>query len=566
MKRRSAIHESGGSATGTGTLIPMSLSRWMPLGLIALILGVPFLMRPARVEGPREELARLIVITPHVTQIRVEFAKGFDAWHRRVYGTGVKIDYRNPGGTSEIIKQLAAQYSAAFKRGDVKVDWNDRKPEFTIAPGVMSVDVMFGGGTFDHGRLKTYSKVEMSVPGTTDPKTGQPEVKTFALPMSEPAGFSQQQLDEWYGPNQIGAETVYDPSQFWLGNALSSFGIVYNRDILRELGLDEPTKFTDMADPRLMGWVALADPRQSGSISTTLDAIMSSLGWEKGWRLLREMSANARYFTNVSTKPPIDVGQGECAIGLAIDFYGRGQAQAISEMGADPRAGRVGYVDPAGSVYVDADPVSVLRGGPSPVLARRFIEYLMSEEGQAVWQLPSKADARSANNPAGSDGRLGPEVYELRRMPIRRVMYEKYFDSFIDKTNPYELATKTKPAGWRDAIPVMMGAFGIDTGHELREAWEALNAARAEPTFPTETLGEMERLFYAFPDHVMPDGKTLAFTAEHCKAIIASWKTPGLTLFQARSEIEYRRFFRDNYQKVVELSRSAAIGERAAGR
>ncbi len=69
--------------------------------------------------------------------------------------------------------------------------------------------------------------------------------------------------------------------------------------------------------------------------------------------------------TNVSTKPPIDVGQGECAIGLAIDFYGRGRGQAISEIGADPRAGRVGCVDPAGSVYVDADPVSVLRAGPA---------------------------------------------------------------------------------------------------------------------------------------------------------------------------------------------------------
>ncbi len=74
----------------------------------------------------------------------------------------------------------------------------------------------------------------------------------------------------------------------------------------------------------------------------------------------------------------------------------------------------------------------------------------------------------------------------------------------------------------------------------------------------------MERLFYAFPEHVMPDWSLLAFTAENCKAVIASWKTPGL--FQAKSEIAYRRFFRDNYKKVAELGRSAAIGERAAGR
>ncbi len=70
----------------------------------------------------------------------------------------------------------------------------------------------------------------------------------------------------------------------------------------------------------------------------------------------------------------------------------------------------------------------------------------MSEEGRRSGSC-RRADARSASNPPGPDRRLGPEVYELRRVPIRRVMYEKYFDAFIDKTNPSDLATKTEPAG-----------------------------------------------------------------------------------------------------------------------
>ncbi|MCC6675523.1 MAG: extracellular solute-binding protein [Phycisphaerales bacterium] len=544
----------------------MSISRWLPLVLIVVILGVPFAMRRGKA-GPAggEERLKLIVITPHVTQIRAEFARGFDAWHRREFGEGVKVDFRTPGGTSEIIKQLAAQYTAAFRRGDVVVEWEGERPRMTVRPGSMDVDVMFGGGSYDHGRLKSEVKLLLEVPGSADPVTGQLQKKEFTLAMSEPAGFSREQLDAWYGENAIGAERLYDPDQYWLGTALSSFGIVYNRDVLRELGLGEPTAFTDMADPRLAGWVALADPRQSGSITTTLDAVLSGLGWERGWRLLREMSANSRYFTNVSTKPPIDVGQGECAIGLAIDFYGRGQAQAIDGMGSDPAAGRVGYVDPAGSVYVDADPVSILAGGPSPELARRFLRFVLSEEGQAIWQFPSRADPRSAGNPPGPDGApMGPAEYELRRMPARRVMYEKYSSSFIDRVNPFELASRAKPAGWRRGIPIMMGAFGIDTGHELRDAWRALNAARGEPTFPRATLDEMERLFYAFPEHEMADGTRLAFTAENYKAIEGAWKSGAMEL--SRAEIAYRRFFRDNYRKVVELSGTAAIGGRSAGR
>lgn len=533
----------------------MSIPRWLPLVLIVVILGVPFVMRGrGGAAAGDEERLKLIVITPHVTQIRAEFARGFDAWHRREFGEGVKVDFRTPGGTSEIIKQLAAQYSAAFRRGEIAAAETGGAWQFSIAPGVMDVDVMFGGGSYDHTRLKSEVKVRPAGAGTD-----------VAMPMSAPAGFTQEKLDGWYGPNLIGAETLYDPKQYWLGTALSSFGIVYNRDVLRDLGVAEPTAFTDMADPRLTGWVALSDPRQSGSITTTMDAILSGLGWEKGWRLLREMSANSRYFTNVSTKPPIDVGQGECAIGLAIDFYGRGQAQSIDGMGSNPEAGRVGYVDPAGSVYVDADPVSILAGGPSPELARRFVEYLLSEEGQAIWQFPSRSDARSADNPAGPDGeRMGPAEYELRRMPARRVMYEKYESHFIDRVNPFELASKAKPAGWRRGIPVMMGAFGIDTGHELREAWRALNAARGEATFPRATLDEMERLFYAFPEHEMADGTRLAFTEANYKAIEGAWKQGAMEL--ARAEIAYRGFFRENYGRVVELSKTAAIGGGAAGR
>lgn len=549
----------------------MSISRWLPLVLIVVILGVPFAMRRARTgTGPGEDVPRLIVITPHVTQIRAEFARGFDAWHRREFGTGVRVDFRTPGGTSEIIKQLSAQYTAAYRRGDVAVTWEtgpggrDATPRFTVRPGTMDVDLMFGGGSYDHGRLKTEVKVLLDLPAGEGSKDG-PARREFALPMSEPAGFTQETFDDWYGENAIGAERLYDPGQYWLGTALSSFGIVYNRDVLRELGLPEPTAFTDMADPRLAGWVALADPRQSGSITTTMDAILSTLGWERGWRLLREMSANARYFTNVSTKPPIDVGQGECAIGLAIDFYGRGQAQAIDGAAAAAGDGRVGYVDPAGSVYVDADPVSILAGGPNPELARHFVMFLLSDEGQAIWQFPSRADPRSADNPAGPDGvPMGPAEYELRRMPVRRAMYERYLPYFIDRANPFELASKARPAGWRRGIPIMMGAFGIDTGHELREAWAALNAARGEPTFPRDTLDEMERLFYAFPEHRLADGTGLAFTPENFKAIEADWRRGSLA--QSRAEIAYRRFFRENYRRVVELSRAAAIAKRPSGR
>jgi ABC-type Fe3+ transport system substrate-binding protein len=172
------------------------------------------------------------------------------------------------------------------------------------------------------------------------------------------------------------------------------------------------------------------NPSQSGSITTAFEAILKRYGWIEGWRILRRMGANARYCSAASLKPPIDVSQGNAAVGVCIDFLGRFQAQALREAG-DPD--RLGSIDPRGGTTIDADPISMLRNAPHPETAKRFIEFCLTDEGQALWQFPR----RIANN----TDRLGPERYELRRMPVRRAMYEKYADRFVDRVNPFEMVT-----------------------------------------------------------------------------------------------------------------------------
>jgi ABC-type Fe3+ transport system substrate-binding protein len=523
----------------------MTMSRVILAICLLIVLGVPLALRPGTAgPGRGRETLTLVIVTPHVPQIRAEFEEAFSRWHERKFGAPVEISWRVPGGTSEIMKVLEAHFRSRASSFDFSNPANPTAPS-----GSTDFDLMLGGGSFDHGRLKTQVRIaKASAKGL--PADFAADAKDVALPMSEPAGFSKAQLDAWFGENKIGAAQLYDPDQFWLGTAVSGFGIVYNRDVLRTLGVAEPKAFSDLTDPRLMGLLALADPRQSGSVTTAMDAILSNYGWEKGWRVLREIGANTRYYTNSSTKPPIDVSAGEAAAGLAIDFYGRGQAQSVLREGQDPGLGRVGYVDPRGATFIDADPVSVLRGGPQPELARRFVEFSLTEEAQALWQFWSRASSRGERNPLGDDGEpMGPRVSELRRMPVRRAMYEKHMAFMIDQVNPFAIASDVKPAGWRSAIGIMMGAFAIDVAHEQREAWTALNAARSQPAFDKPTLAKMEEAFYAFPTTEI-DGKEVAFTPETYKAVSATWRDP-----KARPglEIRYTEFFRARYREVAEL-------------
>lgn len=506
-----------------------------------IVLGIPFAVRPVPEPAPAAA-RRLVIITPHNEQIRTEFGRAFDAWHRKHYGgVPVVIDWRNPGGTSEIQKQLMAQYTAAVQTGRITADG-------ALAPGAepMPFDLFFGGGSFEHDR--TRQGVRARPPGAE---------KDATVPMSVPMGFPQARLDEWYGQNQIGAGYLYDPAdprsgspgQYWLGTALSGFGIVFNRDALHELGVADPDSWDDLTDPRLIGWVALADPRQSGSVATLYDSILSNYGWDKGWRTLRRLGANARAISNSSPKVPIDVSLGEAAMGVCIDFYGRYQAQAFTRPGETAETARVGYIDPPGQTSIDADPISLMRAGPDPDLARRFVEFTLTVEAQALWQFHAKSHLPEP--PA--DG-LGPEKFELRRMPVRRVMYEKYLPRMIDQTDPFKTASTVPPAGWRSAIGPMMGAFAIDTHDQLQEAWRAINEA-ADRGVPRATLDGMTALFDAWPEHPMPDGTHLPFTKDNFKAIRADWREAEKDGRMAEIRIGYTIFFRDNYRRIVDLAR-----------
>ena len=520
------------------------IARVLILVSLVLVLGVPFAMQPARERDTASADAPVVVIvTPHVEQIRSEFQRAFSAWHERTYAEPVRISWRTPGGTSDIVKLLQSEFGANIKQGNIAADGS-------CEPGTIGFDLMFGGGSFDHGRL---ARGVTTAPEGVDP---------FNVPISVPAGFSQAQLDEWYGENRIGSEQLYHPEQYWLGTALSSFGIVYNRDVLARLGVAEPTSFKDLTDPRLAGWIALADPRQSGSITTTFDSILGNYGWNEGWRVLRAMTANSRYFTNSSTRPPIDVSQGEAAAGLAIDFYGRGQAQVIMRPGDTPETCRVDYADPKGAVYVDADPVSIIRGGPRPDLARRFVEFTLTEEAQSLWQFNAVGSEAGAENPLGPSGEaMGPVQHELRRMPVRRVMYEKYLPYFVDKSDPFTLASDTRNPGWRTGVQVMMGSFAIDVGPSQDDAWAAMRDA------DERLRAEMEPLFYAFPDPdriaalwerefgragiELPADALLPFTEENYRAVRDTWRDGAVA---KRLEIIYTLIFQEQYERVVTLA------------
>lgn len=490
---------------------------------LLIVLGIPFLFRPdaARVAADAKSL---VIITPHNEQIRSEFAGAFSNWYRDNYNEDVIIDWRTPGGTSDIRKQLVAEYESAAKNNTLDH---------------MSYDLIFGGGSYEH--------IQLSKPNTVIDNNGN-EV-TYSI--TQAVEFSPQQLDQWYGPNEIGRNTLYDPELHWFGTALSAFGIVFNRDVLHDLGVSDPQTWSDLTNPQLASWVALADPGQSGSICTTYEVILERTGWQEGWRILKESAANSRYFANSSSKIPIDVSLGEAAVGLCIDFYGRYQSQSIADAGDKDR---VGYIDPPRVSDIDPDPISMLTGSPHAEQALRFIEFCLTEQAQSLWQFPA-VDEAVRKKLAGKGLPTGPVEFELRRMPSRRIMYDKYLDKFVDKVNPFDLAEPVDHWDYniRSFIAPLFSSMAIDNHEYLKQAWKAIQKLDIHDKSQVELKSKMLQLFHSMPTIKLTDGTVLSLqSTQNLKQIKDHWKNNPQA--KTTDRIKWTIFFRENYKHIIEMA------------
>jgi ABC-type Fe3+ transport system substrate-binding protein len=459
---------------------------------MAVILGLPLLYRP---DTPTSSSAanRLVIISPHNEQIRFEINRAFHDYCIAVFDEEVEIDWRVIGGSNDVVKLLSSQYEALVEQGK-----EDEGSGF---------DLVFGGGDY---LFDTKLK-----PGITVHVPGQEPRHVSIL---EPIDLPEAYVKEVFPTQELAGRPLYDPDGYWFGVVLTSFGIVYNLDVLDHLGVDKPMHWSDLTDPRYFNWIALADPSHSGSICVTYEAILKQSGWDAGWALLRRVCANARYFASSSSQVPIDVASGEAAVGMSIDFYGRYQAQVVGQ-------DRVGYVPPPNETLVNADPVGILRGAPHPELARRFVKWLLSERGQLLWNLP-----------VGHE--LGPVKYELRRAPIRRDVYPEFGQQMIDRENPFEFA-KPMPEdapSYYSIIPTVLHSMAIDILPDLKEAWQAI-IHEDDP----QQRAEMEEVFDRMP-----------FDFEQLRQAKAGWKKDPHA--ETRDRVNWTKFFRDQYREVVRLS------------
>jgi iron(III) transport system substrate-binding protein len=468
------------------------------LAALALVLAFPFLLKP------KENLLAsaddtLVIISPHNEAIRYEFTRAFGEHYKAKTGRSVRIDWRIVGGTSEIAKYLDGEFYNAFMRtwkasgkpwtDDVSAAYRNVSADspvrqaFLASDAGIGIDLFFGGGAYDF--------IIQARAGT---------LVESGLIASHPEWFNENSI-----PQTVSGEPFYDPKGRWIGTCLSAFGICYNSDSLRRLGVETlPSSWNDLTNPKFAHQVALADPTKSGSIAKAFEMVIQQQmqevvgsgeaseealteGWARGLQLLMKASANSRYFSDAAGKVPMDVSLGDAAIGMCIDFYGRFQSEAV-KIGDAPS--RLQYFTPLGGSSIGVDPIGLLRGAPNREVALAFMEFVLSEEGQKLW-----------NFKVGTPG--GPVRYALRRLPVRKELYAPQFAAFRSdpETLPYEEAKSfTYHDAWTgplfSALRFIMRVSCIDSHDEQAAAWQALIKAGFPPE-ATAAFTDVSAINYA---------------------------------------------------------------------
>jgi len=522
------------------------------------LLVIPFLLRPGAVGGQTSGGAvdRLVIISSHNKGVKDEYDRAFRKYYREHFGRDVVLDFRSPGGTRDVVRYIADRFESEFRffweKDPANGPWTgeiaaafadpsvDRDPKaspaakrarkvFLDSDVGIGIDLMAGGGTFEMIRHAS---------------------KGFAVDAGvrkrHPEYFRASSIPEFFGGDRL-----YDADGRWYGVVLSTFGICCNADRISEMkNKNFPAAWRDLADPRFFDLLSVADPSKSGSANKCFEIIVQQCmaeagdparGWENGLNLVKRIFGNARSVTESASQVVLDVTCGDAAAGMAIDTYALSQAAWTRKVEGErpsfrPGGGpRVRYITPRGGTAVSADPIQLLRGAPNRRTAERFIDFLLSLEGQKLHCFK-----------VGVPG--GPVVNPLNRPAVRKELYRSEYDAlrFEKDYDPYRSGSDfVYRSAWTGKyyglLSRLIKCIMLEPSEELQAAWRAVIAAGGPDKVP-EAMAAFNALPFSYAEASAMNARLRTGpgnSAQDVAALLRSWSD----------------FARKNYIKAAELAR-----------
>jgi putative spermidine/putrescine transport system substrate-binding protein len=209
-----------------------------------------------------------------------------------------------------------------------------------------------------------------------------------------------------------------DPDGKWFAIHYGTLGFFVNVDALE--GAAVPQCFADLMKPEYLGMVGYLDPSSAFVGYAGAVAVNQAFGGD-----LSNFDAAIKYFKDLAANDPIvpkqtsyaRVVSGEIPILFDYDFN--------AYRGKYEEDGKFEFVLPCeGSVRVPYV-MSLVNGGPNPELGKRVLDFILSDEGQAIWTNAYLQPARPVELPAEVAAKFLPASDYERAVAVDYAQMEK---------------------------------------------------------------------------------------------------------------------------------------------
>ncbi len=240
--------------------------------------------------------------------------------------------------------------------------------------------------------------------------TGDPHLQAANDNLTEPYTSEQlPQLHDWARrqAERSGNRTV--------GLYMGALGFGYNETELRRRKLEAPACWADLLKPEFKGEVQMADPNASGTAWTMLATIVQLMGEDKAFDYLKQLDRNVDQYTSAGAAPAQATGRGETLVGIAFqhDFV-----DAARQYPA------VRVVSPCEGTGFEIGSMSIVKGARNPDEARRFYEWALRPEAQAL-----AGRNGSFQIPSNMASAIPPEAPDLSKIKLIDYDFAKYGSS-----------------------------------------------------------------------------------------------------------------------------------------
>lgn len=108
----------------------------------------------------------------------------------------------------------------------------------------------------------------------------------------------------------------------WYGNDAFFNAICFNNVVAKQLNLPKPQSWEDLTNPVYKGHISMPNPASSGTGYMQVSAWLQTMGEEKAWGYMQSLNDNIAQYTHSGSKPCVQAGMGEVAIGISMASRG----------------------------------------------------------------------------------------------------------------------------------------------------------------------------------------------------------------------------------------------------